>query len=53
MKIATTLTGLGQGVIHVMVCIFFIWLVKQIDDWRTKDFDDDVHHLFSTEPDTD
>ena len=43
MEIATTLTGLGQGVIHVIIGIFFIWLVKRIDDWRTKDFDDDIH----------
>lgn len=43
MSIASTLAGLGQGIIYVIVCIFFIWLVKQIDDWRTKDFDDDTH----------
>ncbi len=40
---ASTLTGLGQSVIYVIICIFFIWLVKQVDDWRTKEFDDDVH----------
>ncbi len=43
MDIAVTLAGLGQGFVYVIVGIFFIWLVKQIDDWRTKDFDDDVH----------
>ncbi len=43
MDIAATLTGLGQGLIYVIICIFFIWLVKQIDDWRTKDFNDDTH----------
>ncbi|MFH2093691.1 MAG: DUF350 domain-containing protein [Pseudomonadota bacterium] len=43
MNMAAILTGLGQGVIYVIICIFFIWLVKQIDDWRTKEFDDDVH----------
>jgi uncharacterized membrane protein YjfL (UPF0719 family) len=43
MDMATTLPGLGQGVIYVMVSMFFIWLVKRIDDWRTKDFDDDTH----------
>lgn len=43
MDIAVTLTGLGQGFIYVIVGIFFIWLVKTIDDWRTKTFDDDVH----------
>lgn len=43
MNIAVTLAGLGQGLIYVIVGIFFIWLVKKIDDWRTKEFDDDVH----------
>ncbi|WP_300457629.1 DUF350 domain-containing protein [Desulfobacula sp.] len=43
MKIAVTLAGLSQGVIYVIVGIFFIWLVKRVDDWRTKEFDDDVH----------
>ena len=43
MDIAVTLTGLGQGFTYVIVGIFFIWLVKKVDDWRTKDFDDDVH----------
>ncbi|MCP3875939.1 MAG: DUF350 domain-containing protein [Desulfobacteraceae bacterium] len=43
MNIAATLTGLGQGFIYVIVGIFFIWLVKIVDDWRTKDFNDDKH----------
>ncbi|WP_457551709.1 DUF350 domain-containing protein [Desulfobacula sp.] len=43
MNIAVTLTGLAQGVTYVIVGIFFIWLVKIVDDWRTKEFDDDVH----------
>jgi uncharacterized membrane protein YjfL (UPF0719 family) len=43
MDIAVTLAGFGQGFVYVIVGIFFIWLVKRIDDWRTKDFDDDVH----------
>lgn len=43
MNISATLAGLGQGLIYVIVCISFIWLVKRIDDWRTKDFDDDAH----------
>lgn len=43
MNIAAILTGLGQGLIYVIIGIGFIWLVKKIDDWRTKDFDDDVH----------
>jgi len=42
MNIAVTLAGLGQGFIYVVVSIFFIWLVKKVDDWRTKEFDDDV-----------
>ena len=43
MDIAVTLAGLGQGFIYVIVGIFFIWLAKRVDDWRTKDFDDDDH----------
>lgn len=43
MNIAVTLAGLTHGFIYVIVGIFFIWLVKKIDDWRTKEFDDDVH----------
>jgi len=43
MNTAETLVGLGQGFLYVVVGIFFIWLVKKIDDWRTKDFDDDTH----------
>ncbi len=43
MNISATLASLGQGLIYVIVGIFFIWLVKKIDDWRTKDFDDDIH----------
>ncbi|CCK78483.1 DUF350 domain-containing protein [Desulfobacula toluolica] len=43
MDIAVTLEGLGQGFIYVVIGILFIWLVKKIDDWRTRDFDDDVH----------
>ncbi len=43
MDIAVTLTGLSQGFTYVIVGIFFIWLVKKVDDWRTKEFDDDVH----------
>lgn len=43
MNIAVSLAGLSQGVVYVIVGIFFIWLVKRIDDWRTKDFDDDAH----------
>ena len=43
MDIGVTLTGLGQGFIYVIVGIFFIWVAKKVDDWRTKDFNDDVH----------
>jgi len=43
MEIAVTLAGLSQGFTYVIVGIFFIWLVKRVDDWRTKEFDDDVH----------
>jgi len=43
MNIAVTLTGLGQGFSYVIIGLFFIWLVKRIDDWRTKEFDDDAH----------
>ncbi|MBU1696118.1 MAG: hypothetical protein KKD21_03620 [Proteobacteria bacterium] len=45
MDIAVTLAGLGQGLAYVILGIFFIWLVKKVDDWRTKDFDDDVHMM--------
>ncbi|MCP4722638.1 MAG: DUF350 domain-containing protein, partial [Desulfobacteraceae bacterium] len=43
MNIAPILTGISQGFIYALTCIFFIWLVKQVDDRRTKDFDDDRH----------
>jgi uncharacterized membrane protein YjfL (UPF0719 family) len=43
MNIAVTLAGLGQGLIYVIIGLFFIFLVKKIDDFRTKDFDDDTH----------
>ncbi|MCP4671726.1 MAG: DUF350 domain-containing protein [Desulfobacula sp.] len=43
MNAAVTLAGLGQGIIYVIIGLFFIFLVKKIDDFRTKDFDDDTH----------
>jgi len=43
MDIGITLAGMGQGVTYVILGLFFIWLVKRIDDWRTKEFDDDAH----------
>lgn len=39
---AEMITGLGQGFIYVILGVFFIWLVKKVDDWRTREFDDDV-----------
>ncbi|THB74958.1 MAG: DUF350 domain-containing protein [Desulfobacteraceae bacterium] len=42
MNIAEILSGMGQGIVFVIICILFIWLAKQIDDWRTSDFDDDI-----------
>lgn len=43
MTTGAILADLGQGLIFVLAGIFFIWLVKKTDDWRTRDFDDDVH----------
>ncbi len=43
MNIAVTLANLGQGLIYVIMGLCFIYLVKKIDDFRTKDFDDDTH----------
>ena len=43
MNAAALFTGLGQALIYVIAGIAFIWFAKQIDDWRTKDFDDDAH----------
>ncbi|MCK5696010.1 MAG: DUF350 domain-containing protein [Desulfobacula sp.] len=43
MDIAVIIAGLGQALTYVIVGIFFIWLAKRVDDWRTKEFDDDVH----------
>lgn len=43
MNIAPIFAGIGQGFVYAVTCIFFIWLVKQVDDWRTRDFDDDRH----------
>lgn len=43
MDISVTLAGLGHAVAYVIVGIFFVWLAKRVDDWRTKEFDDDTH----------
>ena len=39
---AEMIAGLGQGLMYVILGVFFIWLVKKVDDWRTREFDDDV-----------
>lgn len=43
MNYTATLIGMGQGVGYALVSILFIFLAKKLDDWRTKDFDDDRH----------
>ncbi|MCF8114000.1 MAG: DUF350 domain-containing protein, partial [Desulfotignum sp.] len=43
MSIAFILSGLGQACIYVILGTGFIWLAKQIDDRRTKGFNDDDH----------
>lgn len=43
MNIAAILTGLGQTLIYVIAGIGFTFLAKRIDDWRTRDFNDDDH----------
>jgi uncharacterized membrane protein YjfL (UPF0719 family) len=39
---AEMVASLGQGLMYVILGVFFIWLVKKVDDWRTREFDDDV-----------
>ena len=43
MDIMSTVTSLGQGFSFALVGILFIFLAKRLDDWRTKEFDDDRH----------
>ncbi|MCP4024347.1 MAG: DUF350 domain-containing protein [Desulfobacteraceae bacterium] len=43
MNLAATLANFGQGFVYVIICVLFIWLAKSLDDFRTKEFDDDVH----------
>ena len=43
MDIAGTFINLLHGFINVIIGLFFIYIVKKLDDWRTKDFDDDTH----------
>lgn len=38
-----TLISMGQGLCYALVSILFIFLAKKLDDWRSKDFDDDRH----------
>ncbi|OGR26337.1 MAG: hypothetical protein A2277_20795 [Desulfobacterales bacterium RIFOXYA12_FULL_46_15] len=39
---AKMIADLGQGLMYVVLGVFFIWLVKKVDDWRTREFDDDI-----------
>ena len=43
MDFTATLNSMGQGLCYALVSILFIFLAKKLDDWRTKDFDDDRH----------
>ncbi|MDX9963531.1 DUF350 domain-containing protein [Desulfobacter postgatei] len=43
MNFTATLNSMGQGLCYALVSILFIFLAKKMDDWRTKDFDDDRH----------
>ncbi len=43
MNIIPILTSLSQGFCFALVGVFFIFLAKRLDDWRTRDFDDDRH----------
>ena len=43
MTITATLLSLVQGTCFALAGIMFIFLAKRLDDWRTKDFDDDRH----------
>ena len=43
MSFSATLSSMVQGLCYALVSILFIFLAKQLDDWRTKDFDDDRH----------
>lgn len=38
-----TLISMGHGLCYALVSVFFIFLAKKLDDWRTRDFDDDRH----------
>ncbi|MCG8567740.1 MAG: DUF350 domain-containing protein [Desulfobacterales bacterium] len=43
MSITSILLSLVQGACFALVGIGFIFLAKRLDDWRTRDFDDDRH----------
>ncbi|NWH03439.1 DUF350 domain-containing protein [Desulfobacter latus] len=43
MDYTETLISMGQGVCYALVSILFIFIAKKLDDWRTRDFDDDRH----------
>ncbi|HCY87890.1 MAG TPA: hypothetical protein DHV36_22330 [Desulfobacteraceae bacterium] len=43
MTITAILSSLSQGLSFALVGIFFIYLAKRLDDWRTREFDDDRH----------
>jgi len=43
MSVTSTLSSMIQGVCYALVSISFIFLAKQLDDRRTKEFDDDRH----------
>ncbi|WP_035236098.1 DUF350 domain-containing protein [Desulfobacter vibrioformis] len=38
-----TLSSMVHGLCYALVSVVFIFLAKKLDDWRTKDFDDDRH----------
>ncbi len=43
MNLATIFTDISQAMIYVLLGTGAIWLAKKLDDYRTKDFNDDVH----------
>lgn len=43
MDFSATFLNMVQGLCYALVSIVFIFLAKRLDDWRTKDFDDDRH----------
>ncbi len=43
MNLTSILTDIAQAMIYVLLGTGCIWLSKKLDDYRTRDFDDDVH----------